>query len=160
MTRAERRELNRRAHAIRRAIVREEWQRARAHGARARYRDLEADLETMTPAELVAAFGEDDPAPVTTTEPTPTRKPRRGGTPAHIVRAREAYLPARAAWEQGLADAVAGGSTRAEGGRPARGETYPDEERDYRAAHPAPVFRDFLAAEYAAMKRDRDGAAA
>lgn len=108
----------------------------------------------MPAADIVAAFSRDVTAApmvatVTTTTTAPTGKRR---APAHVQRAVNAYRLALAAWERGLADAVAGGRTLAEGGRPARGERYPDEERDYRAAHPRPSYRDFLRAECAAMR--------
>lgn len=145
-TRAERRELNRRAHAIRRSIIAEEWAAARARGERATYRDVAPDLEAMTSAELVAAFGGDDDAPaVAAVAVAPAPVARKRVAPAHIQRLSEEYRLARAAWEDGLAAALAGARPD---GKPARGEDprYTDEERDYRAAHPAPVWKDFLKA--------------
>lgn len=138
MTRAERRALNRRAHAIRRGIIAEEWQRARDRGERVTYRDIAVDLEGMTATELVSAFGQESPGDVDTAAPVKKRT-----APAHIQRLSEEYRLARAAWEDGLAEALAGARPD---GKPARGEDprYTDEERDYRAAHPAPVWKDFL----------------
>ena len=49
--------------------------------------------------------------------------------------------------EHGAFEAAMAGGRR--NGRPARGELYTDEERDYRDAHPAPVWRDFLARQNA-----------
>lgn len=151
MTRQERRTLNKRAHAIRRQLTNEDYRTARAAGDGIAWRDIAAVYDGMSAADVIATFDtRQDVAPVVAV--VTGRKPTRRKAPAHVARASSAYRLAREAWELGLAAAVAGGRTRAEGGRPARGESYPDEERDYRDSHPAPVYSDFLAAEYAAMR--------
>lgn len=153
MTRAERSARNKRAHAIRRHMTDEDRRTAVADGLELTWRAISDTYAAMSTDEVLSAFGDleltDTPATVADVL-EPVKAKRRA--PAHIAAASETYHLARAAWEAGLEEALAGGSSLAAGGRPARGESYPDEERDYRAAHPAPVFKDYLAAAYADMR--------
>lgn len=151
--------MNRRAHAIRRAMVEADWREAKAAGHELRWRDIAAVYDAM-PAAAVLELEAPAVAPAARSSRSKAPgKPKRKA-PAHVQRAAESFRLARAAWELGLEAAVAGGRTLEAGGRPARGESYPDEERDYREANPAPVYREYLEAEYAAMRADDEAAAA
>lgn len=150
LTKAERSARNKAAHAIRRAMTDADYRQAKTEGATITWREVAAVYDTM-PTESVLALGL--PAPVDATPRAPRGK---RNAPAHVQRAQEAFALARLSWEAGLESAMRGAHTLADGGTPANGETYPDEERDYRAAHPAPVFRDYLTAEYAAMRHAAD----
>lgn len=143
MTRAERSARNKLAHAIRRAMTDQDARQARADGLALAWREIADTYADMSTDDVLAAFGDvlDTPA---TVEVAPVPAPAKRSAPAHIQAAQVEYRLAREAWETGLAEALAGGRSRREGGKPARGETYPDEERDYRANHPAPVWKDFL----------------
>lgn len=152
MTRQERRAINKRAHAIRRTMIDADYREFKAAGSDIRWRDVAAQYDAMSAADVLAEFdtgqGQDD-APVLKV---------KGPAPEHIRRASTEYQLALTAWETGLADAVAGGRTRAEGGRPARGEDWPDEERDYRAEHPRPVWGDYVTQTAATVRHERRAA--
>ena len=160
MTRAERSARNKRAHAIRRMLTDADRAQARAEGLELAWREISDAYATMDTDTVLATFGHmlEGPAkPPVVDELTPAKVvTRRRSAPAHIARAQETFALARTAWETGLESALAGARSTAEGGRPARGETYVDEERDYRDSNPAPVFKTFLQAEYAAMRAATD----
>jgi len=145
MTRVERRAQNRAAHAARRAACNEDYRQARADGLATTWReiwDVYAAIESAAAIELLA--------PVVKAAPKPKRR-----APAHIAAVAADYRAARDAWEEGL-EAALGGARRS--GKPARGEDarYCDEERDYRAAHPAPAYREYLADHYANARAGAD----
>lgn len=150
LTKAERSARNKAAHAIRRAMIDADYRQAKAEGTPLTWREIAAVYDAM-PTESVLALGL--PAPV---DAAPRAPRGNRNAPAHVTRAQQSFSEARTAWEAGLETALRGARSTAEGGKPARGETYTDEERDYRAAHPAPVFRDYLTAEYAAMRHAAD----
>ena len=159
MNRAERSARNKRAHAIRRMLTDQDRAQARAEGLELAWREIADTYATMDTDTVLATFGHmlEHTAPVTpAVELEPVKVTRRRSAPAHVTRAKEVFDLARMAWESQLETAVAGGRTTADGGRPARGEKYTDEERDFRDSNPAPVFKDFLAAEYAAMRAATD----
>lgn len=160
MTRAERSARNKLAHAIRRRMTDEDYAAAKRDGLELAWRDIADTYAAMSTDDILAAFG-DQLEPVAPSAPAvlePVKAKRRA--PAHVTAAAETYRLAREAWEAGLESAIAGGRSLAAGGRPANGETYPDEERDYRDAHAAPVYKDFLAAAYADMRALADEARA
>lgn len=70
---------------------------------------------------------------------------REGGNRPHRWRmlVTEAYRTAREAWQAGL-DAAMHGASYGPGTRGRAGERWTDEERDYRARHRPPLFRDYL----------------
>lgn len=150
VTRAERRAVNRAAHAIRRELTNADYRDARERGDDIRWRDIAAVYDAMPAADVLTVFGtrQDDDTP----DPGSSPAPRKRTAPAHIVAASAEYALALEAWRAGLEAAVAGGRTRENGGRPARGEAYPDEERDYMDAHPKPVWRDFVRETAATMR--------
>lgn len=150
-TKAERSARNKRAHAIRRALTQADFRAAQADGATISWRQI-SDTYTAIPVDVILsdyANAPDDPAGPRAVE-MPAKTKRRA--PAHIAALQIEYALARETWERGLEDAIAGGRSRAAGGRPANGEAYPDEERDYRAAYPAPMWRDFLSQRSAEMR--------
>jgi hypothetical protein len=140
MTRAERSARNKAAHAIRRRMTDEDARRAKVEGLSIAWREIADTYAAMSTDDVLAAFGDADETPATV-ELAPKVKRH---APAHIQAAQVEYRLARETWQAGLDAAVAGGRTRAHGGKPARGERYTDEERDYRASNPAPVWKDFL----------------
>lgn len=151
-TRAERKAANKAAHAIRRQLTNEDYRQAKADGLAIAWRDVAAQYDGMPAADILASFG-DVPAVV----PVPAVPRAKRAAPAHVTAAKESFDLARFAWEAGLAEAMRGARAN---GKPARGEKYTDEERDYRDAHKAPVFKEFLAATYAAMRADREAVTA
>ncbi|GAA3510059.1 hypothetical protein GCM10022234_00300 [Aeromicrobium panaciterrae] len=149
ITRAERKARNKTAHAIRRALTDADYREAKTAGDALTWREVwetYAAIPVDTILRDYAAMAE--PAPV-----KPERVKVKRSAPRHVQEVGEAYRLARETWEAGLADAMRGARAN---GKPARGEKYTDEERDYRAAHPAPVYRDFLTAYYA-DQRDLQG---
>jgi hypothetical protein len=144
MTRAERKALNKRAHAIRRELTNADYRQAKDRGDGIAWRDIAAVYDAIPAVDVIAMADE------LARDTAPSAPAVKRSAPAHIVRASQSYALALAAWENGLADALRGGRTRANGGRPARGESYPDEERDYREAHPKPSWLDHVRAESAA----------
>lgn len=149
MTRAERKAHNRRVHAIRRMCTDADY-KSRPDGDATTWRAIWDTYAGMAD-ELVLTLEDTAPtAPAAKVTPAArAAKPKRQA-PAHIAALSAEYRLAREAWQAGLDAAIAGGRSRANGGKPARGERWTDEERDYRAAHPAPVWRDFLANQRAA----------
>jgi hypothetical protein len=145
LTKAERSARNKAAHAIRRAMADADYRQAKADGQPIAWRDIAATYDAIS-ADAILAMTE-----TTTTPATPAPVRRKRSAPAHVARARDAHRLAMEAWTAGLEDAIGGGHRD---GRPARGEKYTDEERDYRAKRPCPLYRDFLAAEIAAMNND------
>lgn len=145
MTRAERKAHNRRVHAIRRMCTDADY-KSRPDGDATTWRAIWDTYAGMAD-ELVLTLEHTAPtAPAAKVTPAArAAKPKRTA-PAHIAALSAEYRLAREAWEAGLEEAMAGGRRN---GRPARGEKYTDEERDYRDAHPAPVWRDFLARQNA-----------
>ena len=89
----------------------------------------------MDTATVIASL---DVAPVKV-KPAAKRKSSRRDSAMTIE-----YRLARETWQSGLDVAMAGGRTLSQGGKPARGEKYPDEERDYRASNPTPMLGDFM----------------
>lgn len=139
-SRAERRALNQRAHAIRRELTDRDYMEARERGDAITWREVWETYAAVPAATVVAELaGLLEPAPVAPVAVAPARK--RGGLPPALAELHARYSEARAVWEAGLDEAMAGARRD---GKPARGETYIDEERDYRAAHPAPVWREWL----------------
>lgn len=139
MTRAERSARNKAAHAARRRMTDADYATARADGLELSWRqiwDTYAGMDVDTVLELEGTPAA--PAPVL--EPVKAKR----AAPAHIVAAQAEFALAREVWQAGLDAAIAGGRSTAAGGRPARGERYTDEERDYRDANPAPVWRAVL----------------
>jgi hypothetical protein len=145
MTRAERSARNKLAHAIRRRMTDEDARRAKVEGLSIAWREIADTYSAMSTDDVLAAFG-DDVTPVAESPAVQLAPKVKRSAPPHIVTAQTEYRLARESWQAGLDEAVAGGRTRANGGKPARGERYTDEERDYRDAHPAPVWKDFLRA--------------
>ncbi len=142
ITRAERRAANKRAHAIRRELTDADYRQARRDGHALTWREV-WDTYAGIPVAVILDQYASLAAPVVA-----VKAPRaRRSAPAHIQALSAEYRLAREAWERGLDAAIAGGRSTADGGKPARGERYTDEERDYRAAHPAPVWREFLAGQ-------------
>ena len=135
MTRIERKAANKQAHAIRRSCTDTDYRQAKQAGQSITWRQVWDTYASIDTATVIASL---DVAPV---KVKPAVKRKASGRVTAIA---SEYRLARESWEAGLAVAMAGGRTLAEGGKPARGEKYPDEERDYRAANPAPVYRDFL----------------
>ena len=133
MTRADRKAANKAAHAIRRSCTEVDYREAKSAGHSITWRAVWDTYAAIDAVTVISTLG--TPAPVKVA-PKPKRK-----APAHVERVAVEYRLAREAWESGLEAAMAGGSRK---GKPARGEKYTDEERDYRAAYPAPVYRDFL----------------
>lgn len=136
-TRAARRELNRAAHAVRRDLTNRDYREAQERGDALTWRDIWETYAAIPAADVVATL-----APLL--EPVkvaPVKRARRGGLPPALQELHARYTEARAVWEAGL-DAALAGARR--DGKPANGERYTDEERDYRAAHPAPVWREWL----------------
>jgi hypothetical protein len=146
LTKAERSTRNKAAHAIRRAMIDADYRQAKAEGRELTWRQVAATYDAL-PTEAVLKMAE--PAPTPTPTPTPTKRP----APPHVARARDAHRLAMEAWTVGLEAAMRGAHRD---GKPARGERFTDEERDYRAAHPCPTFREFLVAECAAMRAATD----
>ncbi len=143
LTKAERSARNKAAHAIRRAMIDADYRQAKADGQTITWRAIAATYDAI-PADVVLTMAETTPATV-----TPTPKRGRRTAPPHVARARDAHRLAMEAWTAGLETALRGARRD---GRPARGEKYTDEERDYRAAHPCPQYRDFLTAETTAAR--------
>ena len=143
MTRAERKAHNKRVHAIRRMCTDADY-KSRPDGDTTTWRAIWDTYAAMDDAAVLTLDGSSPVAPIARAS-----KPKRKA-PAHIQALSAEYRLAREAWQAGLDAAIAGGRSRANGGKPARGERWTDEERDYRAAHPAPVWRDFLANQRAA----------
>lgn len=144
-TRLERSLSNKRAHAIRRALTQQDYRAARAAGESvlwlsvwSRYEAMSNDVVLMTLSSPTPAAA---PAPPAAGVVDSVKPEARRRAPAHIVAVAAEYRLTRESWESGLNDAMAGGSRN---GKPARGEKYTDEERDYRAAYPPPVYGDFL----------------
>lgn len=140
MTRAERKAANKRAHAIRRELTDADYRQSKRDGHELTWRAV-WDTYAGVPADVILSQYATLTEPVAVVKPSRVKRP----APAHIQALSAEYRLARESWERGLADAIAGGRSTAAGGKPARGERWTDEERDYRAAHPAPVWRDFLA---------------
>lgn len=119
MTRAERRERNREAHAIRRARANGDYRAARAAGQSDTWSDF-WDLYAAMNTDAVIALG------------MPEVEPRRKRKiPAHLVELHDAYMLTRHAWELQLEAAC-------------RGHLGGEEEAEFRATHPAPTWRAFL----------------
>ena len=137
MTRIERKARNKQAHAIRRSCTDTDYRQAKQAGQSITWREVWDTYASIDAATVIASL---DVAPVKV-KPAVKRKSSRRDSAVTIE-----YRLARESWEAGLAVAMAGGRSLAQGGKPARGEKFPDEERDYRAANPAPVYRDFLKA--------------
>jgi hypothetical protein len=117
-----------------------DYRQAKADGATVAWRDIAAVYDAIAAADVIAMQDElQRPA-----EPVARR------APAHMVRASGEYALALETWQAGLSAAVAGGRTVEHGGRPARGETFTDEETAYRASNPKPVWLDYVRAESAA----------
>lgn len=138
MSKAERRERNKRAHAIRRAFTDADYRQAKADGLTITWRQIADTYSAMSTDDVLALDLPGSTAPEVIEAAAPRRKRQ---APAHVREASETYRLARAAWEEGLAEALRGARPD---GKPARGEKYTDEERDYRDAHPAPVWADFM----------------
>lgn len=139
MNRAERRDLNRRAHAIRRELTDRDYREARERGESLTWRDVWETYASIPAATVVAEL---EPLLSPAVAPVAAAKrARRGRMAPELAELLERYREARAVWEAGLDEAMAGGRRD---GRPASGERYTDEERDYRDAHPAPVWREWL----------------
>lgn len=157
MSRSERRARNRRAHAIRRAYTEADYRAAREAGQALTWRQVWDTYAAMSTADVLALEVE-TAAPVAAVPAVPvtgSSKPSKRRAPAHVQEAAEAYRLARQAWEVGLSEALRGANPD---GRPARGERYTDEERDYRDAHPAPTYREFLTDAAAARRAAREAA--
>lgn len=154
MRRAERREVNKRAHAIRREFTDRDHADLKAAGAVTTWGEVWATYAGMSNADVLRLVVAAPVAPVVDVAPVGRK---RRTAPPHVVEARRMFSEAREVWEAGLEEAMAGGRRD---GRPARGERYTDEERVYRASHPAPVFRDFLAAVNADRRALREAEAA
>jgi hypothetical protein len=144
MTRAERKAANKRAHAIRRELTDADYRQAKRDGHELTWREVWDTYAGISPAVILSDYATLT-EPVATVEPVARASKGKRPAPAHIQALSAEYRLAREAWQAGLDAAIAGGRSRANGGKPARGERWTDEERDYRAAHPAPVWRDFLA---------------
>ncbi len=151
MSREERRGRNKRPHALRRAMTEADVRQARAAGQPLTWRQVWDVYAAMSVDDVLALDAEHAESAGPQLKSTTGRRQ----APPHVQAATEAYRLARAAWEGGLAEALAGANPD---GRPARGERYIDEERDYRDAHPAPVFRDFLADVNASQREARAAA--
>lgn len=154
MRRAERREVNQRAHAIRREFTDRDHAELRQAGASVSWGAVWATYAGMSNADVLRLVVAAPVAPVA--EVAPVGRKRRTAPP-HVTEARRMFSEAREVWEAGLEEAMAGGRRD---GRPARGEKYTDEERDYRDENPAPLFRDFLAAVNADRRAMRESEAA
>lgn len=141
MTRAERRSRNRAAHAVRRELALKDWREARERGDGVTFGQV-WEVYAGTPVDVVLATLAPALAPVPV-EPVavPETAPRRRQAPGHVREAKRLFDEANAAWLAGLEVAMAGGRRD---GRPARGERWTDEERDYRAAHRAPQYAEIL----------------
>lgn len=148
LTKSERSARNKAAHAIRRAMVDADYRQAKADGQPITWREIAATYDTL-PVDAVLTMGLPEAAPA----PAPVKPRGKRPAPAHVARARDAHRLAMAAWTDGLEAAMSGGRR---GGKPARGEKHTDEERDYRAARPCPLYRDFLAAEVAELRHAAD----
>lgn len=135
-TRAARRELNKRAHAVRRELTERDYREARERGDAVTWREI-WETYAGVPASTVMA----DLAPLLAPVKAPPVKRSRRGLPPVLRELHDRYTEARNVWEAGLSEALAGARRD---GKPANGERYTDEERDYRAAHPAPVWREWL----------------
>lgn len=146
LTKSERSARNKAAHAIRRAMADADYRQAKADGATIAWRDIAATYDAI-PVDTILTMSE------TTTEPTPVKPRGKRPAPAHVARARDAHRLAMEAWTTGLEEALSGARRD---GKPARGETMTDEERDYRARRPCPQYREFLSAECAAMRHAAD----
>ena len=133
MTRADRKAANKAAHAIRRTCTELDYREAKQAGHSITWRAVWDTYAAIGTDDVISTLGA--PAPVKVAV-----KPKRKA-PAHVERVAAEYRLAREAWESGLEAAMAGGSRD---GKPARGEKYTDEERDYREAYPAPVLKDFM----------------
>lgn len=156
MTRAERSARNKRVHAIRRALTDADYREARAAGTSISWRAVWDTYASLDADAILALEGE---AAKPAAKPAAPAKPRRKrAAPAHVAAASAEYRLAREVWERGLEEAMRGARPD---GKPARGEDrrYTDEERDYRAAHPAPVFKTFMQEAAARCRADRDEAA-
>lgn len=135
-TREERRARNRIAHAMRRDATNADYRQAREDGAPIGWRAIWETYASLTNDEIMVAL-----APAAVTVPAAVKVRRARKAPAHIAALSAEYRLVREAWEAGLADAMRGARAN---GRPARGEKYIDEERDYRDANPAPVWSAWL----------------
>lgn len=136
MTRAERKAGNKAAHAMRRVATDTDYRQAKQAGESITWREVWDTYASMSNAAVMVELA---PAVVTVTAVAKVRRSRKA--PAHIAAMSAEYRLVKAAWDQGLEAAMCGGRI---GGKPARGEKYTDEERDYRAAHPAPVWAEWL----------------
>lgn len=161
VTRAERSARNKLAHSIRRRLTDADYREARAAGAGMSWLELADAYANMTNDYVISTFGTvlEAPAAPATAPAAPAAPAAKRTAPAHVLEAKANYRAARDAWEDKLADAMGGG--HAPGDRPTRdtrGEDkrYQQEERDFRAAHPAPVYRDFLRDVAARMRAERE----
>lgn len=146
LTKSERSARNKAAHAIRRAMADADYRQAKQEGRPITWREIATTYDAI-PADIVLTMG----LPATDTDPRPAKS--RRDAPPHVARARDAHALAMESWSAGLADALRGARRN---GKPARGERWTDEERDYRAKNPCPTFREFLDAECAALRAERE----
>ena len=148
MTRAERSAHNKRVHAVRRALVTWIADGERAIGMRPDWAEIRATVEAIDAVELLANYADlVESAPAREADSTPARKRR---APKHVEMVAQAYRLARLAWESQLEQAMAG--ARSEGARCRCSDDcgdWTEEECRFRREHPAPVYRDYLAAYYA-----------
>ena len=139
MTRTERKARNRQAHAIRRSCTDTDYRQAKQAGQSITWRQVWDTYASIDTATVIASLS--TPVAPVKVKPAAKRKSSRRDSAVTIE-----YRLARESWEAGLAVAMAGGRSLAQGGKPARGEKFPDEERDYRAAHPTPMLKNFMRA--------------
>lgn len=140
-TRAARRELNRQAHAVRRELTNRDHREARERGDEITWRAIWETYAAIPAADVMRDLAPLLAATAAAPAPAVAVKRARRGLPPHLRELHDRYTEARAVWAAGLEEAMAGARRD---GRPANGERYTDEERDYRAAHPAPVWREWL----------------
>lgn len=146
MSRAERSARNKRVHAIRRALTDWIYADEREHGGT--WRDV-ADIVAAIPAdEILASYAwtlDGEPVPVES-----PATPRKRQAPAHVQAAASAYRLARLAWESQREAAMAG--ARSDGPRCKCSDDcgdWTEDECRFRREHPAPTYKEVLAAYYA-----------
>ena len=145
MTRAERSERNKRAHAIRRAWTEHTRKATKGQPGRASWVEVWAVFEAMS-VDDVLAMGMPDAAPEVLPAVRAVRKRR---APEHIRQVKDAWLERVTAWEALRESSALAPAGAVPGGRDTAVSYYQLTDEQFCAIHPRPVFKDMLADFYA-----------